>query len=114
MHRLVAARRRHAPEVKHADAYCTVRAMLREFGAVPVTAGVAVEGGVLTAAGVSFGSDMPLRPAGIEAGEEEACPPSRDRLRPRPAVRQRFTGGGRRETQRRAIEHMARATEEVR
>ena len=89
--------------------------MLREFGAVPVTARVVVEGGVLTAAGVSFGSDMPLRPAGIEAGKEEARALHLViEYDPDPPFDSGSLEEADAETQRRATEHMARATEEVR
>ena len=49
--------------------------MLRKFDAESVTDRVVVEGRVLTAAGASSGIDMPLRPVGMEAGEEEARAP---------------------------------------
>jgi hypothetical protein len=115
MHRLVAARRRHGLEGKRADTYWTVRAMLREFGAVPVTDRVVVEGRLLTAAGASSGIDMPLRPVGMEAGDEEARALHLViEYDPDPLFDSGSLGKADGETQRRATEHMARATEEAR
>ena len=86
--------------------------MLREFGAVPVTDRVVVEARLLTAAGASSGIDMPVRPVGMEPGEEEARalhlviaydpdPPT-------------VTGQGRRGDAAPRHRDMARATEEAR
>lgn len=50
--------------------------MLRKLGAESVTDRVVVEGTVLTAAGVSAGTDMPLHFAALEAGEQRGAHPA--------------------------------------
>jgi transcriptional regulator GlxA family with amidase domain len=59
-------------EGKRATTHWILRDMLTQFGAESVAERVVIEGGVITAAGVSAGIDMALHLAAMEAGEAEA------------------------------------------
>ena len=59
-------------EGKRATSHWAVREALRNFGALPVTERVVVDGRIISAAGVSAGIDMALTLAAHLAGEAEA------------------------------------------
>ena len=102
-------------EGRRATSHWILRDMLREFGAEPVAERVVVEGGVVTAAGVSAGIDMALRLAAMEAGEDEARALQLViEYDPDPPYDSGSLEKVDAETRRRATEHMVPAGEEAR